>query len=102
LETVWVRIQLRVPNFSNFLGIIPRKLSFEMKVTVPRRNVEIAIVETIHGQWFQGKVITDWLRDPERLAIDCVQDYGATLYQAAPHKVADTGPWRGGDILTAL
>jgi hypothetical protein len=85
LETVWGRIQSRIPNQLNFseVGIRLRKLILEAKVTMPMKDVENT---------------PDWPRDPEELVYDCVQQYGATRVQAARYTIADTRPGKTGHI----
>jgi hypothetical protein len=48
-----------------------------MVVTMPRKEVEIAVGTTIGGKRIQARTTTDWLRDPERLVQDCVKMLGA-------------------------
>jgi hypothetical protein len=84
LETVLERIQSRVPGMPSLkeVGISPRSFGLEMKVTMPRKDVEVTIGATVGNQWYQGKVTMDWLEDSVKLVYDCVQQYGATQAQA--------------------
>jgi hypothetical protein len=67
-----------------------------------RKDVEISTEATISRTWVQGRAMTDWLRDSEKLAHDCVQMLGAPPTLAGRFKLDDTRPWKQGDVSTAV
>jgi hypothetical protein len=102
--TVRGRIMARNPRLPPYheIGLTPKGLSVRMVVTMPRKEVEIAVGATIGGKWIQASTTTDWLRDPEKLVQDCVRMLGAPPAMAGRFRIEDTRPWKTGNVLTVV
>jgi hypothetical protein len=73
-----------------------------MVVTMPRKEVEIAVGATMGGKWVQARTTTDWIRDPERLVKDCVKMLGAPPAMAGRLRIEDARPWKPGNVLPVV
>jgi hypothetical protein len=51
IEMVWERIRQKVPHLTDFkeIGLVPRRPSTEMKVTMPRRDAEAMVKAVMNG-----------------------------------------------------
>jgi hypothetical protein len=59
--TVWERIMARDTRLPPYpeIGLTPKDLSIRMVVTMPRKEVEIAVGAMIDGKWIQARTTTD-------------------------------------------
>jgi hypothetical protein len=103
LKSIWERLRrkdTRLPEFTE-VGLTPRSISLEMKVTMLKKDVMVVIGAVINRNWEQGKTQVGRLRSPEKDLADCVS-VGSGIFRPERYTLEDGRPWKDNNVLTAV